>query len=53
MINNDSEDEIIIGINRPQVEKSNKKKKVAKKATYQNKKGADKTNKNKKIAKRF
>lgn len=52
MINNDSEDEIIIGINRPQVEKSNKKKKVAKKATYQNKKGADKTNKNKKIAKK-
>lgn len=44
MINNDSEDEIIIGINRPQEEKNKtKKKKVAKKATSQNKKNVDKS----------
>lgn len=47
-MNNDSEDEIIIGINRPKIEKNKGKKKVAKKATSQNKKKWDK---NKKIKK--
>lgn len=49
MINNDSEDEIIVGINRPKEEKNKlKKKKVAKKATSQNKKNVDKRKKQKK-----
>lgn len=53
MINNDSEDEIIVGINRPKEEKNKaKKKKVAKKATSQNKKNMDKGKKQKKSKKK-
>lgn len=53
MINNDSEDEIIIGIDRPKQVKNNKKK-VAKKATSKNNKKMDKKKKlNKKRKKRI
>lgn len=53
MINDNSEDEIIIGINRPKEEKNKtKKKKVAKKATSQNKKNVDKSKKQNKTKKK-
>lgn len=56
MQDNDSEDEIIIGINRPQEDKKSKKKKVAKKATSKNNKKVDKSKgqkKKKKSKKKF
>ena len=51
MIDNDLDDEIVIGIDRPKTEKKTKKKKVAKKATSQNIKKADKSKKNVKNSK--
>lgn len=48
MLDNDLEDEIVIGINRPKVKKKFKNKKVAKKATSQNTKKVDKIHSKKK-----